>query len=578
MALSQWIPAIEWMPQYKSWNYLQHDLIAGLTIATIIIPQSLAYASVASLPPVYGLYTSMIPPIIYLFLGTTPYNSIGIMAIMSLLLGEALSVANGLVSPEDLSSSLSLAFLDILIAIFLCFLVGTGQLLIAISGGGNFLTRHVFCNSFVSAFTTGSAVTILTAQIQPFLGLSVPKYNGLYSTPKAWIYVLSHMNAVKGTTIAVGLVSVSLILVVRQIEIGIRRLILRQNATDFTTDNIINLFPEVLFTVVVVTICTTRLGLPTEHGLEIIGHIPSGLPPVSIPWDLINRAPVEISKKIMLRLIPSIISMVLVSTVLLSSIVTAFPTPTLITSKSNQFPDDSMQTTVTAPVNQEIFAFAMASIVASFFSCFSPGAPLARSAVLVNKTNVRSPFGIFFSAVAVALAVSFASTWIANIPKAVLAAVIAVALVPVLGRVKLIQTLTIKAWKDSKDIMKPLPPPIVNSTGMDGSETSILPLDHIMVSSESTDLDTLSEMSTATASDSGSHGVTTKPLLLPSTMNSCGWRKSCYVIKQWYDVIIWLSTILSIIILDVGTAIYIGLGLVIVFKFLDWITGLSSRS
>ncbi len=77
--LSQWIPAFEWMPNYNSWKFLQHDVIAGLTIAAIIIPQSLAYSAVASLPPVYGLYVSMIPPVIYLFLGTSPYNSIGML-------------------------------------------------------------------------------------------------------------------------------------------------------------------------------------------------------------------------------------------------------------------------------------------------------------------------------------------------------------------------------------------------------------------------------------------------------------------------------------------------------------------
>ena len=70
------IPILEWLPRYQ-WSFLRDDLIAGVTLSAVIIPQSLAYSALAGLPPVYGLYVALIPPFVYTFLGTSPYSSIG---------------------------------------------------------------------------------------------------------------------------------------------------------------------------------------------------------------------------------------------------------------------------------------------------------------------------------------------------------------------------------------------------------------------------------------------------------------------------------------------------------------------
>lgn len=76
-AVAHWVPSLYWIPKYNSWVYFQADLIAGLTLSAVVIPQSLAYSALASLPPVYGLYVALVPPLVYAFLGMTPYNSLG---------------------------------------------------------------------------------------------------------------------------------------------------------------------------------------------------------------------------------------------------------------------------------------------------------------------------------------------------------------------------------------------------------------------------------------------------------------------------------------------------------------------
>ena len=135
-----------------------------------------------------------------------------------------------------------------------------------------------------------------------------------------------------------------------------------------------------------------------------------------------------------------------------------------------------------------------------------------------------------------------------------------------------------KAWKNSKGILKPSIPTEMTLAGhVETNGSVILPLDHVLVSkrtSENTDLDTISsEVSTACSSESGSQGLATKSLLLTNSNQYSGWRKFVSVIQKWYDVVIWLSTFLSVILLDVGTAIYIGLGIVILFKLADWVAG-----
>ena len=76
--LEKWLPIVEWLPKYK-WSYLKDDIIAGFTVSTVIVPQSLAYSLLAGLPATNGLYIAVIPPLVYTFFGTNVYNSIGLV-------------------------------------------------------------------------------------------------------------------------------------------------------------------------------------------------------------------------------------------------------------------------------------------------------------------------------------------------------------------------------------------------------------------------------------------------------------------------------------------------------------------
>ncbi len=138
------IPILDWLPNYKK-GWLKGDLGAGLTVGVMLIPQGMAYASIAGLPAVYGLYASIVPLIIYAIFGTSRQLAVGPVAMVSLLTATAIGSFEGL-STSDY----------ILYAILLAFLVGAIQFLLGVFRLGflvNFLSHPV-----ISGFTSAAAL------------------------------------------------------------------------------------------------------------------------------------------------------------------------------------------------------------------------------------------------------------------------------------------------------------------------------------------------------------------------------------------------------------------------------------
>ena len=132
---------------------MPNDLVAGLTVGIILIPQGMAYAMIAGLPPVYGLYASLFPVLIYAFLGTSRQLAVGPVAMDSLLVAAGL----GALAISGIENYIAMAF-------FLAFLVGTIQLLLGLFRMGflvNFLSKPV-----ISGFTSGAAIIIIFSQLK----------------------------------------------------------------------------------------------------------------------------------------------------------------------------------------------------------------------------------------------------------------------------------------------------------------------------------------------------------------------------------------------------------------------------
>ena len=154
MGIKQWIPALGWLKQYSGSDF-RADLAAGLTVGVMLIPQGMAYAMIAGLPPIYGLYASTLPLIIYALMGTSRQLAVGPVAMVSLLTAAGISV---------LAEGGTEAYISL--AIMLALMVGVIQFLLGVFRLGflvNFLSHPV-----ISGFTSAAALIIGLSQLKHY--------------------------------------------------------------------------------------------------------------------------------------------------------------------------------------------------------------------------------------------------------------------------------------------------------------------------------------------------------------------------------------------------------------------------
>jgi sulfate permease, SulP family len=224
------------------------DLSAGITVAAMLVPQSMAYAMLAGLPPQVGLYASTVPLVLYALLGTSRQLAVGPVAIVSLLTASALSTVANEGSTGYLTAAAMLAVLVGLIHL----VMGVGRL--------GFLVR-LLSHPVLVGFTTAAALIIGTSQLKTVMGVSIPRSEHFHDT------VASLVRAAPDThllTLVVGLGAVVLM-------VGLKRWM--------------PIIPAALTAVVITTIGSIGLDL-RGRGVAVVGEIPHGLPALTLPTDL----------------------------------------------------------------------------------------------------------------------------------------------------------------------------------------------------------------------------------------------------------------------------------------------------
>lgn len=220
------------------------DVIAGISVALVLIPQSIAYASLAGLPPIYGIYASILPPIIAALFVSSPYLQTGPGAITCLLTFGALT---------SFATPLSTEYIGL--AALLALMVGFVRVLIGVGRGG--FIAYLMSPPLITGFTAAAAVVIIATQIPTFLGVAPSEHGIIYAAALA----ISHPGLWSLQALTVASVSVLIIVLGRKIH---------------------SLFPGVLVAVVL-GIIYNRAG---NYDSAIIGSLPSALPPLTfnMPW------------------------------------------------------------------------------------------------------------------------------------------------------------------------------------------------------------------------------------------------------------------------------------------------------
>lgn len=257
--LSQFFPVLDWGRTYNS-QLLVNDLVAAVIVTIMLIPQSLAYATLADLPPVVGLYASMAPLVAYAVFGTSRTLAVGPVAVISLMTAAAVGQVAAAGSPEYIAAALILAFLSGLI------LVVMG--LLKLGALANLLSHPV-----ISGFITASGLIIAASQLGHLLGIKTSGDTLL----KILASFIANIHQFNPWTAMVGIPAVAFLFWVRR---GLKPLLLRLRFAPRPADLIVKAGP--VFAIAATTLAAATLGL-ADKGVKIVGTIPTGIPPFTIP-------------------------------------------------------------------------------------------------------------------------------------------------------------------------------------------------------------------------------------------------------------------------------------------------------
>ena len=358
------LPIVDWLPGYSKSDFYQ-DLPAGITVGIMLVPQGMAYALIAGLPLVYGLYASLVPQVIYALTGTSRHLAVGPVAMDSLLVAAGLTTI-AMVGTERY----------IELAIALALMVGFIQLLLGILKAGflvNFLSKPI-----VSGFTSAAAIIIGANQLTNLLGVDLPRDNQIH---KLLYTLLDSLGGLHLTTLLMGLSAMLLLVVLSKYKGKIK-------------------VPATLL-VVAAGIFVVKLLQLNEKGVAVVGVIPEGLPSFSLPS--INAADFT-------QLLP------IAATLALIAFMEAYSVAKAIEVKHNYKID----------ADQELRALGLANIFGALFKSYPTTGGFSRTAVN-DQAGAVTPMASLISAALIALTLLFFTPLFYHLPKTVLAAIVMVA-------------------------------------------------------------------------------------------------------------------------------------------------------
>ena len=356
------LPILTWLATYKKAYFLK-DLIAGLTVGIVLVPQGMAYAMIAGLPPVYGLYASLFPVITYAFLGTSRKIAVGPVAMDSLLVAAGL----GTLSISGVENYVAMV-------VVLALMVGAIQFLLGLFRMGflvNFLSKPV-----ISGFTSAAAVIIILSQLKHLLGAEISGSSRFHNLLQNAIQKFGDINPYD---LGIGLLGILLILVFKKWNKNI---------------------PIVLIVVLLGTVGVYLFDLKI-YGVELVGEVPQGLPSFGLP---------DVKLEYVQKLWPIALALALVGYLEAISI-------------GKSLEEKSGEETIVA--NQELIAIGTSNMIGSLFQAYPVTASFSRSAINY-ETGAKTLVSSFFSVVLVVITLLFLTPVFQYLPNAILASIIMV--------------------------------------------------------------------------------------------------------------------------------------------------------
>ncbi len=360
--MKRFFPFTDWLFNYRR-EYLSGDLSAGLTVGVMLIPQGMAYSMLAGLPPIYGLYASTIPLIVYALLGTSRQLAVGPVAMVALLISSGVGALAALGSVEFIALAILLALMVGIIQ----FTMGAFRLGFLV----NFLSHPV-----IAGFTSAAALIIGFSQLKHLLGMDIPRGK----VHETIIAVVQNAQDINWITAVIGIGAVLLLIGIKKID---RRI------------------PAPLLAVVFGIGAVYTLNLH-KLGVSIVRDVPSGFDIFALP---------NIEMDAISSLIPVALTIAFIG--FMESIAVA---------KAIQAKHKNYEVSA----NQELISLGLANIAGSFFKAFPVTGGFSRTAVN-DQAGARTGMASIISAALIILTLLFLTEFFYFLPNAILAAIIMVA-------------------------------------------------------------------------------------------------------------------------------------------------------
>lgn len=361
-ALISRLPILGWLPRYERRN-LTSDLTAGLTVAAMLIPQGMAYALLAGMPPETGLYAATVPLVLYAIFGTSRQLAVGPVAIMSLLTASAIAP----LAEEGTAQYVELAALLAVMVAVIHFVLG------ALRAGWvvNFLSHPVLVG-----YTAAAALIIGASQVKHLLGVKIPNSESFVETlTELW----NHLGDISWVTVGVSTAAIAML-------VGLKR----WKKT----------FPAALAVVVVTTLAVELFSLD-EHGVKVLGEIPSDLPMLTVP---------SFDSGVMGDLLPAALVITLAGFMESIAIAKVF-------ARRNRYEVDA---------NQELIGLGSANLGAGLFGAFPVTGGFSRTAVNA-QAGARTPLASLITVAIILVSLVLLTPFLESLPSATLGAIVVVA-------------------------------------------------------------------------------------------------------------------------------------------------------
>lgn len=359
-----WLPILTWAPRYERAD-LRPDLAAGLTVGAMLVPQAMAYALLAGLPPEVGLYAATVPVLLYALFGTSGQLAVGPVAIVSLLTATALAP----VVEEGTTGYLSAAALLALVVGVVHLVVGIGRL--------GFLVDFL-SHSVLVGFTAAAAIIIGLSQVKHVLGITVERTDHVHDTVRE---VLANLDGTNGTTLAVGTAALAALVLLKRWAPRV---------------------PAALAVVVGAIVASELLDLE-GRGVAVVGTIPDSLPVLSLP---------DLSGSLLGDLVAPALVITLVG--FMESIAVA-----KVYARRHRSEVDA---------NQELVALGAANVGAGLFGGYPVTGGFSRTAVN-DTAGARTPLASILTAGVVLATIAFLTPVLESLPQAALGAIIIMAVI-----------------------------------------------------------------------------------------------------------------------------------------------------